>query len=145
MNDYRDRLQLLMDRKGIDRSTLAKAIGVTYQAIRKVFVQNGAFGSQNNFLAAHFFGVDPEWLMNGEGEPHYTVLPQDIKKEVRDYSPQAMSLAELFDQIPENDVIGRAKAHTKASQAILDQLQPATEQVTQGSGTLPAKSHTQPA
>ena len=86
-------------------------------------------------MAAHFFGVDPEWLMNGDGEPVYTIQPTEAKRQ--EYTSQARTLAELFDQIPEKEVIRRAKAYTKASQAILDELQ-ATAPVSAGSEKLTA-------
>lgn len=51
------------------------------------------------------------------------------------HTAQANELAALFDLIPEANKIARAKAYANASHAILDQLQPTTVPVTQGTET----------
>ena len=64
MSDYRDRLLPLMASKGLDTTSLAKALDISYQAVRKV-LEGGAFGPTNNRKAARLFGVDPVWLEGG--------------------------------------------------------------------------------
>lgn len=123
MTKYRERLAKLMAEKGVSRSELASAIGISYQGVRKVFDADGAFGSANNLRAAQFFGVSPLWLATGEGsrEPESTAeVPRARSEPV---SPTAMELALLFDLIPLEDRVSRAQAYNAASAAILRTLE----------------------
>ena len=148
MLDYRDRLQSLMDEgidgKPVDRTQLATLLGVTYQAVRKLFETNGSFGSTNNLKAAELFGVDPTWLAKGVGDRNVAKFVARTKR-VAAFTPQATMLATLFDQLPEENVIGRAVAYNSASQAILDQLQKDSVPARQDSGTPSQQSQTAPA
>lgn len=130
MTNYSDRLGKLMEEKSIDRTRLASALGISYQAVRKVFESDGAFGSKNNLRAAEFFGVSPSWLATGEGEKYgYGGLLSDmvsvpqLPAMANEPSPSAMELALLYDEIPATDRIRRARAYSAASAAILDVLQ----------------------
>ena len=64
MVEYWDRLKSLMG-DGWDAARLAKELGVSYQAVKKVR-DGGSFGSINNLKAAKLFGVNPEWLASGK-------------------------------------------------------------------------------
>lgn len=74
MVNYWDRLKPEMDRKGLSIQGLADALGVSYQAVKKV-AAGGAFGSENNLKAAVLFGVRPEYLAIGKG-PRTVEYPQ---------------------------------------------------------------------
>ena len=59
----------------IKTTPLAKAMGVSYQAVKRV--EDGlskAFNASNNAIAARALGVDPDWLANGESA---TVVPKE--------------------------------------------------------------------
>lgn len=126
-----------MESKGMDRSQLAIALGITYQAVRKVFEANGAFGSKNNLKAADLFGVNPTWLATGSGEMFardYRITAEAGKYELKPQidpapaqpgqaSPTAMELAFLYDLIPVTDQIRRSKAYAAAVAAILGVLE----------------------
>ena len=48
---------------------LAKAIGVSYQAVKKILDGgSSSFSAANNAKAAAFLSVSPDWLATGEGE-----------------------------------------------------------------------------
>lgn len=48
---------------------LSKAIGTTYQGVKKVVDgKSGAFSAENHSKAAAALGVNPDWLATGEGE-----------------------------------------------------------------------------
>ena len=69
MVDFAARLRLAMDAVQMDEHALAKALDVSYQAIKKAI--NGkskSFGSANNARAAQALGVRPDWLALGTGE-----------------------------------------------------------------------------
>jgi hypothetical protein len=119
-----------MDVKGIGRTELASAIGISYQGVRKVFDSDGAFGSENNLKAAAYFKVNPQWLATGEGERSIAPVEQHdySRQQGEPASPTAMEIALLFDLIPTTDRIRRTQAYNAATAAILNILQskPAT-------------------
>ena len=94
--DYRDRLQHLMDGIGMDRTGLAAQLGVSYQTVRKVFVNNAKFGIENNFKAAQFFGVSSDWLASGKGE----MRPVEKANQKTDGPGFIEQIAQIFDAIP---------------------------------------------
>ena len=108
-----------MDAKGIGRTELAAAIGISYQGVRKVFDSDGAFGSENNLLAAEYFGVNPKWLATGTGEKSLSVAPITYEGP----SAKARELALVFDMIPETDSLKRVQAFSLALSAIVAVLQ----------------------
>ena len=114
--DYKDRLQAEMDKLGIDRARLAKLLGISYQAVRKVFESNGKFGVANNLKAAEYFNVSPGWLANGRGQRDSVSTPLD-------QSPAAQEIAALYDMIPATDRIRRAQAYNGATAAIVEVLE----------------------
>lgn len=89
VNTVWDRLEPLMREHGYTISSLAKKLGVSYQAIGKV-KQGGNFGTSNNIAVAKLFGVRPEWLAQGElprslpkppaVEEHKGLLPVDASR-----------------------------------------------------------------
>lgn len=71
---------------GQGRKELAKALGVTVQAIGQVL--NGstrALTAENNERAARRCGVNPFWLATGEETPDATALAQDEQSLLSDY------------------------------------------------------------
>lgn len=56
-----------MKAAGVSTTQLAKALGISYQAVRKVLL-GGQFGTANHSAAAKRLGVNPEWLESGKGQ-----------------------------------------------------------------------------
>lgn len=56
-----------MKEAGIGTADLARAMGISYQAVRKV-VLGGQFGMENNAAAAKLLGVSSDWLATGKGQ-----------------------------------------------------------------------------
>lgn len=77
MVDYKDRLNQAMKARNIDTAFLAKEVGVSYQAAKKVVDGDSrAFSAENNAKAAHVLGVSSDWLALGYGEmERYGVVP----------------------------------------------------------------------
>lgn len=68
MIEYRERLAAAMKRANLDTTALRKAMGVSYQAVKRVLDgKTGAFSAENNSKAAQVLGVDSDWLASGEG------------------------------------------------------------------------------
>jgi SOS-response transcriptional repressor LexA len=66
MVNYWDRLKPEMDANGMDLTRFADAMGISYQAVRKVR-DGGSFGKDNNLKAARLFGLNSDWLASGKG------------------------------------------------------------------------------
>lgn len=66
---YADRLLLAMSQRNVDVTTLAKALGMSYQGVKRVADgKSKAFTAANNEEAAHFLRVSPRWLATGQGD-----------------------------------------------------------------------------
>lgn len=86
VDTYSDRLIEAMKAAGVSTTDLARAIGISYQAVKKAR-EGGQFGSENNIAAARYLGVNSEWLATGKGtrvaapavaEPHAIYLTKPI-------------------------------------------------------------------
>jgi len=59
-----------MKMAGVDEHAMAKALDVSYQAIKKVLLGTSKMlRADNNVRAAQFLRVDSEWLATGQGSP----------------------------------------------------------------------------
>lgn len=68
MVKYRDRLNFAMEAADVDASELARRMGVTYQAVKKVLDgRSNAFSAPNNAKAAQNLKVSSDWLATGRG------------------------------------------------------------------------------
>lgn len=99
MVDYSDRLQMAMDAAGVTVVALAKEIGVSRQAVKKVLEGlSSYFKLDTHYRACRFLGVRSEWLALGE-EP---VRPSEPAKPANaDWRTLAMSIAAAH---PHSDV-----------------------------------------
>lgn len=85
MVEYKDRLKVAMG-KTVTVQQLASAIGLSYQAIKKVVDgKSKALSAENNSKAARFLKVRADWLATGDGEMH----PKKITAAVVDMVPRA--------------------------------------------------------
>lgn len=67
MADYCERLHEAMLLRTVSVSMLAKEIGVTYQAVKKVLDgKSAALSAENNARAARFLKINSYWLATGE-------------------------------------------------------------------------------
>lgn len=76
MVEYRERLEAAMKAAGKSTAEVAAALGVSYQAVRKLL--NGsthAFSAENNAAAARFLNVSSDWLSTGKGPRVGTAEP----------------------------------------------------------------------
>lgn len=119
METYANRLRPLMEAREMDTQALATAMGLSYQAVRKVLELGGSFGSKNNLRAAELFDVNPTWLASGKGEKmDLRNPPAKAANDLPAYSPFADSLAYLFDKLPEDDQVLRSDVYARASDVI---------------------------
>lgn len=65
---YQERLAEAMRDAGYDVAKLARELGLSYQAVKKVADgRSRSFSAQNNDVAARVLGVLPSWLASGTG------------------------------------------------------------------------------
>lgn len=70
VDDYASRFARAMKLANMDIRAVADAVGVSYQAVKKVLEgTTKMMAADNNFVAAHVMKVDAEWLARGVGEP----------------------------------------------------------------------------
>lgn len=73
---YRDRLAKAMAEAKIGVAELAKELGVSYQAVRKVLTGGTkSMNAKNNTKAARFLKVDADWLATGTPPPPKPAAP----------------------------------------------------------------------
>lgn len=88
MVDYADRLNDAMKAAGVSTSELARAIGISYQAVKKVREGlSSQFSTDNNIAAARRLGVNSDWLATGKGQ---RVAPPAVAEEHSIYLTKPM-------------------------------------------------------
>jgi len=76
MVELKERMAQAMALAKASTADLAKAMGVSYQAVKKVLDGKTAMlTAENNRKAAKFMGVDSGWLASGEGAPRPAGTP----------------------------------------------------------------------
>ena len=68
MKEYNERLNASMKKAGKDIHALAKALGISYQAVKKALDGKSKLTAENNSKAADFLGVSSDWLATGKGD-----------------------------------------------------------------------------
>ena len=95
MSTYNERLAIAMKRAGATPTLLAKELGLSYQAVKKVVDGlSSAFNAQNHDKAAAFLAVSSSWLANDLG-PMVCSGSQPAR-----LTSAALFLAEAFDALP---------------------------------------------
>lgn len=119
MVSYKDRLAEALRSANASDTQLAKHLGVSIQAIRKVAAGTTiALTAENNSRAARFLKVSPDWLATGEGEmrpsnlwPFDLLRPEHIArlspKDLRTVEKLAFSLLEEAETPAATNVSGR--------------------------------------
>lgn len=78
MVEYSDRLATAMKDAGVKTQQLADALGLSYQAVKKVLDgKSSAFSAINNDNAARVLQVSPSWLATGQGPKRALVHTAD--------------------------------------------------------------------
>ncbi|WPH22286.1 LexA family transcriptional regulator [Variovorax paradoxus] len=67
-----------MTARGVEISQLAKALGISYQAVKRLLEgKSKTFNAQNNEEAARFLNVSSRWLATGKGSMNPDAAEQD--------------------------------------------------------------------
>lgn len=120
MVEYKDRLHAAMKARSCGTQELADAMGISYQAVRKVLLgMSAAFSAPNNAKAAEYLHVQSDWLAAGIGamtvadelQPAFGTWP---------FSP------DLLPQVLALDDLQRAQVEG-AIRAVLAQIKPAAQ------------------
>ena len=96
MTTFDERLREALQASGVTRAALAKALGVTHQAVAQALSGNTkGFTAINNALAAKVLGVSPLWLATGKG------LRQDLGERLGPLTEAEVTLIEVLRALPE--------------------------------------------
>ena len=69
MVEHSERLRTAMENSGIKAAELARSLGISYQAVKKLCDGTSkSFSAENNMKAAKLLGINPDWLASGQGE-----------------------------------------------------------------------------
>jgi transcriptional regulator with XRE-family HTH domain len=92
INTYSERIAAAMKAANCSTSALAAALGVSYQAVKKVLDgKSNALTAENNAKGARFLGVSSHWLATGEGE----MIPSNGTPSVRFALPSDGDVIEI--------------------------------------------------
>lgn len=81
MIEYSARLKAAMDKRAATVSSLARGMGVSYQAVKRVLDGlSKAFSAANNTKAAAFLSVRPDWLATGEGSMDAATFDANVRR-----------------------------------------------------------------
>jgi transcriptional regulator with XRE-family HTH domain len=116
MTTIAERLMKTRKLRGLSQAQLALLAGLTTAAVSNI--ETGTRQGKGSLHAlSKALGVNLEWLMNGVGE----VDAVPLLKTAPEYSPEALALAWLLDQIPNR--LDKTIANNSATAAILEVLQ----------------------
>lgn len=117
--DFGKRLKQARKAKKITQAKLAALVGMAQSTLAQA--ESTGFGSTWTPLWADALGVNALWLATGEGEMEMdkNSPPRQSANDGDGLTPLARSLGELFDTLPISDPDLRAKAFSRAADAIL--------------------------
>lgn len=80
INSFADRLQKVLDEKGLNRHQLAQKLKVSYSRVTDWIEGKGKPSNKNLSLISDKLGINPTWLLTGRGEIYFEkkVESQDI-------------------------------------------------------------------
>lgn len=153
MIEYADRLAWAMKNAPMDTTTLAKKLGVSYQAVKRVLEgKSAAFTAPNHARAAQLLNVSPDWLATGEGSPARNAGPwpfsasradfeklrpadfADLDKTLTAFISGTLARYELEEMKRDQTAIHRNELRpSSATMAALDESIEANKEVAQGS------------
>jgi phage repressor protein C with HTH and peptisase S24 domain len=92
---YAERFSSAMEESGKDIAELARALKLSYNAVKKVGVgTTNMMSAYNNARAAAILGVSSDWLATGEGLR---------ERSVQQLSREALRVAAIYDQVSAKD------------------------------------------
>lgn len=118
-DDLKQRFASSMAQSGVQMTTLAKAMGVSYQTVKKI--RDGTIKMltpENNSKAAICLGVDPKWLASGAG----------IRRKPTGFEGTTF---DLFAEIPVRESVTPEHKEESARLIALWNLQPKSSRLTQ--------------
>ena len=69
MDDLADRLNQIMDQKGIKASQIADATGITRPVMSRYLANRSGISAVNLIKLSQYLNVSPDWLLNGSDAP----------------------------------------------------------------------------
>lgn len=92
---YTERFRTAVERAQADLGQLAEAVGLSYQAVKKVYDGHSkSFTAENNVKVARVLKVDSEWLATGVGQPEQLPLSAQVVAALKALDPRSVGKLE---------------------------------------------------
>ena len=78
MDDLADRLNQIMDQKGIKASQIADATGITRPVMSRYLANRSGISSENLIKLSQYLNVSPDWLLNGSDAPESVKVSKSV-------------------------------------------------------------------
>ena len=78
MDDLADRLNQIMDQKGIKASQIADATGITRPVMSRYLANRSGISAENLIKLSQYLNVSPDWLLNGSDAPEAVKMSKSV-------------------------------------------------------------------
>ena len=78
MDDLADRLNQIMDQKGIKASQIADATGITRPVMSRYLANRSGISAENLIKLSQHLNVSPDWLLNGSDAPESVKVSKSV-------------------------------------------------------------------
>ena len=80
VDDLADRLNQIMDQKGIKASQIADATGITRPVMSRYLANRSGISSENLIKLSQYLNVSPDWLLNGSDAPESVKVSKSVSR-----------------------------------------------------------------
>jgi len=78
VDDLADRLNQIMDQKGIKASQIADATGITRPVMSRYLANRSGISAENLIKLSQYLNVSPDWLLNGSDAPEAVKMSKSV-------------------------------------------------------------------
>ena len=78
MDDLADRLNQIMNQRGLKASEIADATGITRPVMSRYIANKSGISAENLINLSQYLNVSPDWLLNGSDAPQSIKMSKDV-------------------------------------------------------------------
>ena len=97
MDDLADRLNQIMNQRGLKASEIADATGITRPVMSRYIANKSGISAENLINLSQYLNVSPDWLLNGSDAPQSIKMSKDVS--VVDKNEVIVVQRELIDRL----------------------------------------------
>ena len=97
MEDLADRLNQIMNQRGLKASEIADATGITRPVMSRYIANKSGISAENLINLSQHLNVSPDWLLNGSDAPQSIKMSKDVS--VVDKNEVIVVQRELIDRL----------------------------------------------